>query len=259
MRNAVIVTLLLLVSSLSVQGQNNESKGLLWSTLRNLEYRIKAGFNIGGTSPLPLPREIREINSYRPGMQIAVEGNVIKWLGDKQKWGVLLGVRMENKGMKTDARVKNYFIVMNASSGDLTGHMEGNWTGYVKTNVKNSYVTFPIQAIYKISDRWDIKFGPYLSVLTNGDFSGSAYEGYLRNENPVGLKVNVDVATYDFSSDIRKFNYGLDLGGEWKAYKHLTVYSDLTWALNSIFSDDFECISFKMYNIYLNFGFGYIF
>lgn len=224
-----------------------------------LEYRIKGGFNFGGTSPLPLPAEIREIKGFRPGMQIAIEGNVIKWIDKQKKWGVLVGVRLEDKGMKTDARVKNYYMVMDATSGDVTGRMQGNWTGCVKTKVKNSYVTIPLQAICKVSPRWDVKFGPYFSFLTNGDFSGSAYDGYLREDSPIGTKVNVTEATYDFSSDLRTFQWGVDVGGEWRAYKHLSVYADLTWGLNSIFPDDFKSISFKMYNVYLNFGFGYVF
>lgn len=250
-----IVLFFLLFSSCKVMAQE-ESKGLLWSTLRGLEYRIKAGFNIGGTSPIPLPSEIRSLESYRPGMQIALEGNVIKWF-DK-KWGALLGVRFEDKGMKTDARVKNYHLVMDSKDN---GHLEGAWTGYVKTKVKNSYITVPIQGIYKVSPRWDLKFGPYLSFLMNKDFSGSAYDGYIREGDPTGEKIVIEneEATYDFSNDLRKFQWGLDAGAEWKAYRHLSVYADLTWGLNSIFKKGFESISFDMYCIYLNFGFGYVF
>lgn len=204
----------------------------------------------------PLPAEIRSLESYRPGMQIALEGNVIKWF-DK-KWGALLGVRFEDKGMKTDARVKDYHLVMDSKDN---GHLEGAWTGYVKTKVKNSYITVPIQGIYKVSPRWDLKFGPYLSFLMNKDFSGSAYDGYIREGDPTGEKIVIEneEATYDFSNDLRKFQWGLDAGAEWKAYRHLSVYADLTWGLNSIFKKGFESISFDMYCIYLNFGFGYVF
>ena len=261
MKNTILLLLLCLLclSFSAYANEEREKTALKKSYFYGLEYRIKAGFNIGGTSPLPLPAEIRELKSYRPGMQIAIEGNVIKWLDEQKKWGALLGIRLESKGMRTDARVKNYYMVMDASEGDQTGHMEGNWTGYVKTTVKNSYATIPIQVIHKLSPRWDIKFGPYISILTDGDFSGSAYDGYLREGNPTGTKVNVTEATYDFSSDLRKFQWGVDVGGEWRAYRHLSVYADLTWGLNGIFPKDFKSITFKMYNIYLNFGFGYVF
>ena len=51
----------------------------------------------------------------------------------------------------------------------------------------------------------------------------------------------------------------MQLGGEWKAFKHLNVYADLTWGLNDILKNDFDTISFAMYPIYLNVVFGYAF
>ena len=48
-------------------------------------------------------------------------------------------------------------------------------------------------------------------------------------------------------------------GDEWRAFKHLNVYADLTWGLNDIFQKDFDTITFAMYPIYLNGGFGYAF
>ncbi len=54
-----------------------------------LGIRHKAGFNIGGTSPIPLPKEIRKIDSYAPGIAIAIEGNATKWFDEKRKSGDL--------------------------------------------------------------------------------------------------------------------------------------------------------------------------
>ena len=39
------------------------------------------------------------------------------------------------------------------------------------------------------------------------------------------------------------------------AYRHLSVYGELTWAANSIFKKGFKSIGFNMYNVYLNIGF----
>ena len=110
---SIYLIVFLLVTG-AVFAENKKPGALVRSTLKGLEYRIKAGVNIGGTSPLPLPAEIREINSYRPGAQLAIEGNIIKWFDRNRKWGGLFGIRLENKGMKTDARVKNYYMVMDS-------------------------------------------------------------------------------------------------------------------------------------------------
>ncbi|MEG2514337.1 MAG: porin family protein [Bacteroidaceae bacterium] len=248
------IFILLLAFASSVNAQKKRNEGIIRSTLRGLEYEIKAGFNIGGTSPMPLPVEIRSLEKYNPTIAIAIEGNVNKYFG--KKWGVGIGLRLENKGMKTDAKVKNYHMEMIAEDG---GKMKGAWTGYVKTKVRNSYLTIPVLALYKISPRWVAKAGPYVSFLSEGEFSGSAYNGYLRNENPIGEKVNVPSATYDFSNDIRKFQWGAQIGTEWKAFSHLSIYADLTWGLNSIFPQDFNSITFDMYPIYANLGFAYLF
>ena len=102
-----IIAVLLLVSTLSAQAQEERNQGIIWSYLHGWEYGIKAGFSIGGTSPLPLPEEIRKIDSYAPGgLAISIEGNATKWFDTK--WGMTVGVRLENKNMTTEATVKNY-------------------------------------------------------------------------------------------------------------------------------------------------------
>ena len=102
-RYITIVCLLCLASVVSVKAQKEENRGIIWSSLRGLEYTVKAGFNIGGTSPIPLPQEIRSIKSYNPTLCVSVEGDVKKWFGKQERWGMQLGFRLENKGMETKA------------------------------------------------------------------------------------------------------------------------------------------------------------
>lgn len=243
----------------TAQAQWSEHKGLIWSTLHGLEYEFKAGVNIGGTSPLPLPHEIRSLDSYSPGLAITIEGKATKWIDEAKKWGISVGLRLDSKSMTTEATVKNYGMEILSETG---GKIQGLWTGGVKTKVKMSLLTVPILANYKIGERWKVVFGPYFSYMMDGDFNGNVYEGHLRTPDATGSRVNFsgdNIATYDFSEDLRHFQWGLQLGGSWRAYKHLTVHADLTWGLNDIFQKDFETITFAMYPIYLNFGFGYVF
>ena len=134
-----IIVVLLFVSIFTAQAQEERNQGIIWSYLHGWEYGIKAGFNIGGTSPLPLPKEIRKIDSYALGIAISIEGNATKWFDPK--WGMTVGVRLENKNMTTEATVKNYGMkIINTNGGEL----QGLWTGGVKTKVKNSYLTIPV-------------------------------------------------------------------------------------------------------------------
>ena len=84
----------------------------------------------------------------------------------------------------------------------------------------------------------------------------------LRKEDPTGTKVEFtgdNTAPYDFSDDLRSFQWGVQAGASWRAFKRLTVHGDITWGLNNIFNKDFQTITFNMYPIYLNVGFGYAF
>ena len=96
------------IQSVYAQSTDSEHKGLLWSSLHGLDYEFKAGVNIGGTSPLPLPQEIRSLDSYSPGLAITLEGSATKWIDVQKKWGVSIGFRLDKKDMTTDATVKNY-------------------------------------------------------------------------------------------------------------------------------------------------------
>lgn len=258
-KNTIITCAFILLSIASqLQAQEDRNHGIIWSSLRGLEYEVKAGFNIGGTAPMPLPEEIRALTGYNSLINFSIEGNVTKWLDAQKKWGVSLGVRLENKGMEATARVKNYSMEII----DGGSRLKGNWTGRVKTKVKNSYLTIPILATYRLSPRVKLNAGPYISFLTQGDFSGHVYDGYLRKDNPTGTKVEFKddkVAPYDFSDDLRTFQWGIQAGADWRAFKHLNVFGNLNWGLNNVFKKDFNTISFAMYPIYLNVGFGYAF
>lgn len=259
-RNILWMLLLLLAVSVSpLKAQEDRNRGIIQSALYGLEYEIRAGFNIGGTTPLPLPAEIRALTSYQPNVNLAIEGDIIKWVDKAKEWGVILGFRMETRGMEAEARTKNYSMEIIGVGGE---RMKGNWTGMVKTRYRASFFTIPVLAAWNVSGRLRLTAGPYLSFMTNGDFGGYVFDGYLREGNPTGNKVSFEgdsMASYDFSEDLRNFQWGVQAGVSWRAFKHLNVHADLEWGLNDIFQKDFKTITFSMYPIYLNVGFGYAF
>ena len=223
----------------------------------NIDFEVKAAFSIGGTSPLPLPEEIRSIESYNPTLALSLGVQVTKWI-DNSRWGFSTGISFDNKAMKTKADVKNYSMELIDNGGKVKGY----WTGMVQTTVDNSYFTIPVLAAYKLSSVWSLRFGPYISFLMDDNFSGYVYDGYLRENDPTGQKISFsdgDKASYDFSNNLRNLQWGMQLGGSWRVNHHFRLNGDLQWGLNDIFHSDFKTITFDMYNIYLNIGFGYIF
>lgn len=252
----IITTLLAICAFAQRNGEAKETDtNILKAALKGWHMRVGAGFNIGGTSPLPLPKEIRGIDSYRPTLCFNIEGSAQKMFS--KHWGTRVALRFDNRGMKTDATVKNYH--MEAVNVDGSGTVIGAWTGHVKTEVNNNYLSVPVMAVYQFNDRWTVMAGPYLAWMFNGSFTGEAYDGYIRDQDPTGEKAEVTRATYDFSDDLRHFHWGLAAGGEWKAYKHLSVVANLQWGLNGIFPSDFQSVTFALYPIYGTVGFNYIF
>lgn len=182
-----IITSILLAFFVQIMpyAQENQNQTLINAALHGWEYEIKAGISIGGTSPLPLPVEIRSIDAYNPTLAFMIEGNTIKWIGQKKKWGIITGLRLETKNMITKATVKNYRMEITGNDGN---RLRGNWTGGVQTKVRNAYITVPMIGAYKINPRCRIKAGVYVSYLMDEEFSGYVYEGYLREDNPTGKK-----------------------------------------------------------------------
>lgn len=223
-----------------------------------LEYEVNAGTNIGGASPMPLPVEIRKINSYNPELNLQIGGTVRHWFAGTEKWGAAVGVRLETKGMKTGATVKNYGMEIIDNGKTL----KGRWTGKVTTRYHSQQLVVPLTACYRPSRKITLNFGPYLSYAFSNEFDGYVSEGYLREGDPTGDKISFSGdsrASYDFSEELRKFQWGLQLGGSWNVYKRLSLNANLTWGLNGVFNSSFKTISFKLYPVYLNLGFGYRF
>lgn len=252
---AFITCLTVLSATANTNDINDTDRNLLRAALSGWYIRLSAGYNIGGTAPLPMPREIRGIEGYNPGLNLAIEGTVEKMFG-KGNWGLRWGVRLETKGMTTKADVKNYYMEVYNGGNDI---INGYWTGKVKTQVKNTYLTVPVLAVYRINERWNVSAGVYASYLLEGEFTGNAYDGYLREGDPTGAKSELDNATYDFSTDIRKLNWGLQAGGEYKAYRHLAIFANLQWSMNGIFPSDYSSVTFDLYPIYGTLGFTYLF
>ena len=218
-----------IISAQQTETTTSASKPNFFNT--NIDYQVRANYSIGGSAPMGMPREIRKIESYNPTLALGLEANATKWVSEDRKWGIRVGVRVEGKGMKTKAEVKNYLTEIKQDNSKVRGY----YTGKVQTTVKNSYITVPVSAVYRLSDKWNLYGGLYFSGLIDKNF-----DGYVSNE-------------------VRKFQWGLQLGAEWSMNKHFVLFPEFTYGINGLLNKDFDAISFSMHNVYLNMGFGYKF
>ena len=222
-------------------------------TLDSLQLKARVGYSIGGTAPIPLPETIRSIDSYSltPSFMVGFDA----MLPLTQQWGIMTGLRFENKGMKGSVTTKAYF--MEVVKGDQK--MSGLLTGHVEQKVKQWMLTVPVQATFTLSRRVILKGGPYVSFLLSKDFSGIASDGYLRKDSPTGSKILMgnregEWATYDFDDDMRSVQFGVGLGVDWQVYKCLGVSADLNWGLTGIFPGDFKTVEQTLYPVYGTIG-----
>ncbi|MDR3260540.1 MAG: PorT family protein [Tannerella sp.] len=221
-------------------------------TFPHWEYKINVGANLGGTSPLPLPEEIREIETFSPQIfapHVALE--VTRRL--TKKWGVSAQIALDYKGFSVDDRVKNLYTEIEMSDEKYTG----SFTGKNNTRIHNSYITIPLAATCRIAKRWEVQAGVYVGYLYGSSFKGTASDGYIRQGSPVGEKTNVEQASFDFSDKQNLFDYGLSGAGEWAFSTRFALRGQIAWGLNPLFPSDFTGVPFRMYNIYGTLGMSY--
>ena len=220
---------------------------------------IRAGYTIGGTTPLPLPAEIRSINEFSPKGGATVGMDVYKMYS--RRWGIEAGWHFFYEGFHTGADVKNYKMSLTMEGNTMSGY----FTGTDITNTSMWGMTIPVMATFRISPRWNITAGPYFSTYFSHKFRGKVYDnkdgiGYLRVDYPTGEKVNIDrnnPATYNFNGDMRWWNCGLEMVFDWKATTRFNVFGSLDWGLSNIWEHGFEAVDFKMYPIYATIGIAY--
>jgi len=222
----------------------------------NMQMKVRLGYNLGGTAPVGIPATIRSIDAYRLTPSFMAGFDVALPL--KEKWGIMTGLHIENKGMDADVTTKAYHMEMRKGS-DL---IEGLFTGKIQQDVTEWMVTLPVQATFQLNDKLTLKGGPYASLLLHKDFSGIASGGYLRQGDPTGAKIIIgdkegEWATYDFSDEMRTLQFGVGVGIDWQFYRQFGFSADLNWGLNGIFKSSFKTIEQSLFPIYGTIGFFY--
>lgn len=224
------------------------------SVFSKIGFTATLGTKIGGSTPVSLPAEIRKIRGYQPAYPFFVGAKA--YYPINRTWGMSLGLTFEGKGMNTEATVKGYKTTFNASD-DPSQNIKGYYTGDITTKVQNLYLSIPIQATYQLSERWNLQAGPYVAFAVKKKFFGEATNGYMRNIDPTGDKIDVDFAEYDFAKSVRSIDVGMSLGANYSFSKRYFVLGQFDYGFNNIMKTGFESISFGLHNIFMNVGIGY--
>lgn len=225
---------------------------------QKLQLKARVGYSIGGTAPLGMPATIRSIESFRltPNFLVGVDGTYRL----SEKFGLQAALHYEIKDMNTEVTTKGYHMKVMMDEDEL----EGLYTGHVSQTVRQRMITIPVQLTYELGKSLQLKAGPYLSLLLCKEFYGYASDGYLRKDDPTGVKVVMgnregEWATYDFSDDMRSCQMGVAVGIDWAFYRRLGLSADLSWGLTGIHRGDFKTVEQTLFPIYGTIGFFYRF
>ena len=247
----VMALAVMMLASTAAMAQKSTGFGL-----DDVKFSGRLGYALGGTMPHGMPSSIRSLHSYKLKTNLSAGFDAYKPV--QGRWGLITGVRLENKGMEIDASVKNYRMEITRGGETLSGM----FTGRVVTKVREWMFTVPVLAACDVSRRVRLKAGPYLSFLSSKEFSGYAYDGYLREGDPTGQKVELghdegERGDYDFTDDLRHWQFGVDVGADWYFSKRVGAYADLAWGLSAVFHKRFKTIEQKLYPIYGSVGLMY--
>lgn len=248
MKKLIFFILLVFSGGISLFAQEFDEKH--WS------YSVSVGLNYGGTAPFPIPAPIEEIHSWRPGISPQVIAYATRWIYPKSHWGVSIGVGAAIKGMETSAGVHLMQTELVLKPDEK---LSGLFSGTNVSKIRNGYILFPVQVAYRTHGNFVLKAGGYFAYTAQKSFVGSVSEGYLRIGDITGERMNIASNDYDFSSEIKSYDFGAMANLQIHLLRKIYANVDFTWGLTSVFQEGFDGISYNMYNIYLALGGSYHF
>ncbi|WP_231496719.1 porin family protein [Prevotella sp. 10(H)] len=254
MKNKIIIILLALITfSTNILADDGDDK-------KGLDWYLNLGLNMGGSMPVPLPREVRKIESYNPKINPHIGISTVYNLN--RKWGVGTELSLGIKGMRVKDRVKymQTKVLVSEKGNPNKSEVDGYFTGKNTTNVNLQYLSLSLYGIYNIGSRWEVKGGVYAASILKSKFEGNVSDGYLRDKTPNGPIVVIEAdnpATFDFEDNMRDFDAGFVVGGRYKINERIGVMVNMNLGLTDIFYRDQNPINFKMQNIYGTFGVTY--
>ena len=164
-------TIILMFALLAMQWQCRTMAGNIGD---DLGLKLRFGYNLGGTAPLGMPASIRSLDKFCLTPSFMAGGDA--WMPIKNNFGVMAGLRVENKALNAEITTKMYH--MEVKKGDSM--LDGMYTGRVRQRSREWMITIPVEATYSIGEKVLLKAGPYMSVLLDKSFEGYVYDGYLR-------------------------------------------------------------------------------
>ncbi len=248
----------LLLCTSYARGQEGEEKGFLGKTVQGtksfvMNGIVRVGLNLGATAPMAIPEGVSLI-SFSPNFNPVISFDRDFRLFDR--FYLSTGIRLEYKGMYTRAKVHDFHtrVLQKDEESGAVAEFKGNFTGENLTRVSLSYATIPLSLGWRFSSRYSLALGGYVSYLITGSFSGGVEKGYAWTEpeegSSISKKMNIDKAEFNFSNELKSWDYGLEIWGRHRVSDHFHIQAGFAMGLTKVFKPDFKGVSMPMRNLY---------
>lgn len=214
--------------------------------------------NVGSVIPYPfsnIPNDANASMQVRPYFGIQMNRSL------SPRFYLKFSAMYSNKSVAFDATLKNQSYngyIEHEVNGIITGdyvedaYFNGISNGYYKLQ----YIETNLSLSTKITDKSAIYFGIYFAYLIKG-------ENEITVDGTISLAPDIPPisgrfeSTENYSDNLNKSDFGLQIGFERKIYKRLNADVQFSSGLHSIYNDDLEAIDYNMLNMYVAFGFTY--
>lgn len=213
---------------------------------------IRVGTDIGGALPFPfsnIPSEFAP--KIKP--RLTLGGEVI-WPVSK-RFNITAEVNYKTVAIDAEAFVEEQFF----QAEELNNNEPVFFTGMADMNMSFSMLEFPVYVEYLFSGgRNRLMLGGYYALGKKRSFDVIAKKGYMQvakgDEELLSLNTNF---TMSFTQDLDSWDAGLVFGYERRIIENLSVNGKVHIGFKSIFTDGFEKLEYKMYQMRLAVGLTY--
>lgn len=213
---------------------------------------LRVGTEIGGALPFPFSNIPSE---FAPKLKprLTLGGELI--VPVSKRFTITAEVNYKTVAIDAEAFVEEQFF----QTEDLNNNEPVFFTGMADMNMSFSMVEIPVYVEYLFSGgRNRLIFGGYYALCKKQSFDVIAKKGYMQvskgDEDLMSLNTNF---TMSFTDDLDSWDAGILFGYERRIVENLSVNGKVHVGLKSIFTDGFEKLEYKMYQMRLAVGITY--
>ncbi|CCZ08027.1 MULTISPECIES: outer membrane beta-barrel protein [Culturomica] len=213
---------------------------------------LRIGTDIGGALPFPfsnIPSEFAP--KIKP--RLTFGGEVI--VPVSKRFTITAEVNYKTVAIDAEAFVEEQFF----QAEGLNNNEPVFFTGMADMNMSFSMIEIPVYAEYQFSGgRNRVMLGGYYTINKKQSFDVVAKKGYMQitkgDEDVLALNTNF---TMSFTDDLDSWDAGVLFGYERRIMENLSVNGKVHIGLKSIFTDGFDKLEYKMYQMRLAVGVTY--